>query len=142
MNQHIPGLEVMPQLVMSVTDIKFPSDKFDYLICSHVLEHVRDDTVAMGEILRVLKPGGLAFLQVPIKSGAIAIDEDFTLGPEERQEKYGYSDHVRYYSEKGYVDRLTSCGFEVEVCDYVKSLDARLYALDSNEKLFLCKKPS
>jgi hypothetical protein len=45
-----------------------PDNKFDVLMCNHVLEHVEDYTVALNEIKRILKPGGRTLLQVPISS--------------------------------------------------------------------------
>jgi len=43
-----------------------PDSFFDLIICSHVLEHVPDDVFLIEEITRMLKPGGIAFLNVPI----------------------------------------------------------------------------
>lgn len=51
---------------MDITDITFPANTFDAIVCSHVLEHVNDDHRAMAELFRVLKPGGWAILQVPM----------------------------------------------------------------------------
>ena len=39
---------------------------YDFIFASHVLEHVPDDKKAIQEIRRILKPGGLAILPVPI----------------------------------------------------------------------------
>ncbi|GAA3315441.1 hypothetical protein GCM10020219_031950 [Nonomuraea dietziae] len=38
----------------------FEDNSFDRVIAAEVLEHIHEDTTAMREILRVLKPGGLA----------------------------------------------------------------------------------
>lgn len=38
---------------------------FDRVLCSEVLEHVRDDRQSMAELVRVLKPGGLLAVSVP-----------------------------------------------------------------------------
>jgi glycosyltransferase involved in cell wall biosynthesis len=38
---------------------------FDVVICYHVLEHIKEDHLAIGEIVRVLKPQGVALVQVP-----------------------------------------------------------------------------
>ncbi len=51
---------------MDITAIDFPDDSFDVIYCSHVLEHVPDDALAMRELCRVLRPSGWAILQVPI----------------------------------------------------------------------------
>jgi SAM-dependent methyltransferase len=39
--------------------------RFDWVVCTEVLEHVLDPFGAAGELLRVLRPGGLLFLSVP-----------------------------------------------------------------------------
>lgn len=39
---------------------------YDVVFASHVLEHVPDDSSAIAEIRRILKPGGIAVLPVPI----------------------------------------------------------------------------
>lgn len=49
-----------------ITDIQLPSESFDVVYASHVLEHVPDDRRAVAEIHRILKPGGIAILPVPI----------------------------------------------------------------------------
>lgn len=43
------------------TKIDFPSATFDVVICSQVYEHVDSPEAMMGEILRVLKPGGYCY---------------------------------------------------------------------------------
>lgn len=43
----------------------FQNQTFDAIICTEVLEHVHDPQVFIGELSRVLKPGGLLILSVP-----------------------------------------------------------------------------
>jgi 2-polyprenyl-3-methyl-5-hydroxy-6-metoxy-1,4-benzoquinol methylase len=43
----------------------FEDNQYDVILCNHVLEHIPDDTKAMQELYRVLKPGGMAILQIP-----------------------------------------------------------------------------
>lgn len=50
---------------MEITKIQYPDNTFDIIYCSHVLEHIPNDRLAMAELFRVLKPGGWAMLQVP-----------------------------------------------------------------------------
>lgn len=49
-----------------LTALPFSDGSFDFVYASHVLEHVRDDAKAISEIRRVLRPGGIAILPVPI----------------------------------------------------------------------------
>src|SRR5688500_5115638 len=45
--------------------IPFGHGEFDLVWCSEVLEHIPDVSFALGEIRRVLKPGGRLLLTVP-----------------------------------------------------------------------------
>lgn len=51
---------------VDLRDLPFDDDSYDMVYASHVLEHITEDTDALVEIARVLKPGGLAILPVPI----------------------------------------------------------------------------
>ncbi len=53
------------QIRMNLCASPFGRDKFDLIICYHVLEHIPDDLTAIAEIRRMLKPGGRAYIQVP-----------------------------------------------------------------------------
>lgn len=44
---------------------KIPANRFDYVICTEVLEHTLQPFEAVEEIYRILKPGGRAFVSVP-----------------------------------------------------------------------------
>lgn len=45
--------------------LPFPDNHFDGVILSEILEHVEDDVAGLREVLRVLKPGGVAAITVP-----------------------------------------------------------------------------
>jgi SAM-dependent methyltransferase len=47
------------------TALPFPDHAFDRVICSEMLEHVRDDQRVLNEIARVTRPGGRVALTVP-----------------------------------------------------------------------------
>lgn len=120
-----------------------PDNRYDLVICSHVLEHIEEDLVAMGEILRILKPGGTALLQVPIslrldrtREGIPAPTDD------DRIRLYGQSDHIRIYTAPDYVERLTRTGFQVEQWWAYDALPekAQEFRIDPFEQLFVCHK--
>lgn len=99
--------------VADITSLPFADGAFDAVICNHVLEHVAEDRTAMAELQRVLKPGGWASLQVPMR-GDVPTDEDPTVvDPAERLRRFGQEDHVRLYGYD-YAARLQHAGFEVE----------------------------
>jgi SAM-dependent methyltransferase len=49
-----------------LTGLTFPDSSFDLVYASHVFEHIQDDESAIREVRRVLAPGGLAILPVPM----------------------------------------------------------------------------
>ncbi len=102
-------------VVMDLTQLAFPDDVFDLVMCSHVLEHIPRDRQAMCEIRRVLKPGGRAILQVPLQFELATTLEDLSItDPATRERLYGQPDHVRLYG-RDYLDRLAEAGFVVQV---------------------------
>lgn len=52
----------------SLTELPFQKVSYDTVICSEVIEHIKDDTSAIKEIARVLKPNGVLILSVPYNS--------------------------------------------------------------------------
>lgn len=53
--------------LMDTCKLEFKNNFFDIIICSEVLEHLKDPQAAMKEIYRVLKKGGLAIISTPNK---------------------------------------------------------------------------
>jgi predicted SAM-dependent methyltransferase len=130
---------------MDITKIPYKDNSFNVVICNHVLEHIPNDRLAMSNLYRVLKPGGWAILQVPISLSLDRTYEDPTVtAPDEREKKFGQSDHVRIYA-KDYKDRLENVGFTVEVYSFRKEFgDSTInkYALAKDEDLYLASKSS
>lgn len=59
-----------PDVVHDLNVVPYPlaPDSFDLIVCLHVLEHVEKLVDATGELFRLLKPGGLLFVEVPFFS--------------------------------------------------------------------------
>jgi glycosyltransferase involved in cell wall biosynthesis/SAM-dependent methyltransferase len=55
----------VPVLTGAIESLPFRTDAFDAAIVSEVLEHVLDDTAALREVRRVVRPGGLIAITVP-----------------------------------------------------------------------------
>ena len=122
---------------IDVTALPYPSASFDLVICNHVLEHVPDDGTAMRELCRVLKPKGVAILQVPISANSSATDEDPSIAdPREQERRFGQLDHVRLYGQD-YVQRLTAAGFTVTRLRLAQEYPQ--HGLHPDEELFVCE---
>lgn len=93
----------------------YPTASVDAFICSHVLEHIPNDSKAMHELFRILKPGGWGILMVPIFLRQDEIFEDPTKATTEadRWRYFGQGDHVRLYSKQGFIDRVNAAGLKI-----------------------------
>jgi predicted SAM-dependent methyltransferase len=99
--------------LMDITDLPLLDGSYSLVWCSHVLEHIEDDAKAMSEIFRVLAPGGVAVIMVPIY-GATTYEDWTITEPAERLKHFKQEDHVRLYGQD-MRDRLRAAGFEVQV---------------------------
>jgi len=123
--------------------LPFKNDEFDVILCNHVLEHIPDDTQAMRELYRVLKPGGMGVFQIPQDlNREITFEDDSITDPVERAKIFGQYDHVRVYG-RDYFDKLRSIGFKVDEIDYSASLSEEQvdgYRLAKGEIIPVCYK--
>ncbi len=126
-----------------ICELPFEDDGFNTILCNHVLEHIPNDRKAMKELYRVLRPGGMAILQIPqdLKRETTFEDNNIT-DPKERTKIFGQYDHVRVYG-KDYFDILRSIGFKVEAVDYTSQLteeEVKRFCLAKGELLPVCFK--
>lgn len=104
----------------------YPDESFDFILCSHVLEHIADDIKALRELYRVLSMNGKGIIMSPIQ---LDLEKDYELhrplSNEERWHHYGQKDHLRTYSKNGFMEKIRSVGFDIEeitVKNYSKQL--------------------
>lgn len=102
------------KIKMDITSIELDEETFDFIYCSHVLEHIPDDRKAMRELHRVLKKEGWAILLVPVIAKGKTEEHWPKDTKEERMKYYGHPDHVRNYGTD-YKTRLEESGWDVEV---------------------------
>lgn len=134
----------LAKVKMDIHEIPFVENQFEVVLCNHVLEHVQDDIKAMSEIYRVLKPGGLAILQVPFFSPIpeVTFEDAKITDPREREKAFGQDDHVRKFG-KDYTNRIERSGLKAEASHFAVELDeARVhrYGLVRNEILYIGRK--
>jgi SAM-dependent methyltransferase len=72
-----------------------PPNCFDFVVCSHVVEHLDSLFRGIENALKLVRPGGVAYIAVPCKN----FDQDGELIPD-----YGLDHHRRDYEEPGNSD--------------------------------------
>jgi O-antigen biosynthesis protein len=129
------------------TDIEnmdvFADGSFDFVICSHIMEHVKNDQQAMTEIFRILKISARAIIMTPILIDFDSVDEDPSCTDvAERCRRFGQDDHIRLYSQKVFTERLRKAGFGVEQITGmdIPGADIKKYGLPENIVLYICNK--
>jgi SAM-dependent methyltransferase len=99
--------------VLNIEAIDMPDESWDVVVANHVLEHV-DDRKALAEIRRILAPGGLAILSVPLALGFEHTYENPTVTSRaDRDLHFGQWDHVRVYGADA-AARIAAAGLAVE----------------------------
>jgi SAM-dependent methyltransferase len=126
-----------------ICNLPFEDNSFDFILCNHVLEHIPDDTKAMQELYRILKPGGTGIFQIPQDLSRETTFEDNSItDSKERATIFGQYDHVRVYG-RDYFEKLRSIGFIVDEVNYSKTLSDKTierYRLAKGELIPVVKK--
>lgn len=97
--------------------LPFADNSFSCVLCSQVIEHVPKESPILGELCRVLKPGGRLVLGTP----------DYANWEWVWTEKlYGWfapgayaDEHIAHYTRKELIDLFSGCGFTLEDTRYI-----------------------
>jgi len=126
---------------LDFTSIPLPDASYDVVIAHHVLEHIDDGRRAMRELFRVLRPGGIAVLSVPINASRAQTYENPAMdSPAERAAHFSAPDHRRYYG-LDFAERLAEAGFQVDTFRLPPDQEIR-YGLLRDEWLTIARKPA
>ena len=106
-------------------DLPFEDGFFDRIIASEVLEHIVDDTRAIGELYRVLRSGGTMAVTVPRFFPELV---NWSLSDRYHSVEGG---HVRIYRKSQLEERLTKAGFLVTGHRYTHGLHSPYWWLKS-----------
>jgi len=129
---------------MNITNIVFPDNHFDFIVCNHVLEHISNDRRALSELFRILKPRGYAVLQTPYSSVLAKSFYDPSINTDElRKHYYGQEDHVRFYGSDLF-QKIEKAGFSLRLkrhSEILSESDHYYYGVNPKEDLILVTKP-
>ena len=136
-------LSPLADVKADICNLPFEDNAYDIIFCNHVLEHIPNDTKAIQELFRVLKPGGMGIFQIPQDlSRASTFTDDTIVDQKERAKIFGQYDHVRVYG-RDYFEKLRSIGFKVIEEDYTHKIAPELvekYCLAKGEIIPVCFK--
>ena len=119
------GIEIVEFDLNSHEALPYPADNFDVVTCIETLEHLYPTDHIVAEIHRVLKPGGLAVIDVPRLDSFLNIGL-LTLGFQppgiecSRERRFGainqdsvLTGHVAYFTRRALLEMLRGSGFSI-----------------------------
>jgi O-antigen biosynthesis protein len=111
----------------------FSPGSFDAVIFADVIEHLKDPRRVLNQVRDLLSPGGCIIVSVP-NVAHVSVRLELLKGQFSYEETGILDDtHLRYYTRSSITDLLQSCGYMVELMDWVerKITDRELHeALD------------
>ncbi len=94
------SLPDVPLLHFDLTRCPLPDGSVDAVVLLNVLEHIEDDTAAIVQVHRVLRPGGVAVIEVPAGPGLYDVYDELLM-------------HHRRYRLRELTAKLRRAGFEL-----------------------------
>src|ERR1700738_3757122 len=106
LGEKMPGV---PLIRFNLADSPLPSETYDAMVLLNVLEHIEDDVAATKHVARMLKPGGVAVIEVPA-------------GPELFDDYDRQLQHFRRYTLPGICSVVGQAGLVIERRNYLGAL--------------------
>lgn len=110
------------RLVGSIEHLPFDDASFDGVLCSSVIEYVPDAGQALGEIARVLRPGGLALMTVPNRGALTRWVERIVFAVTRRISSNPWPRYLRHsrwhFTPESFASALSSVGLDVKQTDF------------------------
>jgi len=106
LGEKMPGI---PLVRFNLAESPLPPDSYDAMVLLNVLEHIEDDVAATKHIARMLRPGGVAVIEVPA-------------GPELFDDYDRQLQHFRRYTLPGICGVIERAGLVVERRNYLGAL--------------------
>ena len=111
----------------------FEPETFDFIISSHVIEHVEDDVRVLNESCRALKPGGKLLFNTPNRKRFVRAVIEFFAG----DRVFPFKEHLREYTHEDIKSVISSSDFAGMKCD-IKKIGFSVPT--TSQSGFICKK--
>ncbi|MGW0039796.1 class I SAM-dependent methyltransferase [Gordonia sp. NPDC003376] len=115
---HVPASAKARAEVGDALRLPYADNSFDVVLMSEILEHIPSDEAAIAEMVRILKPGGLAAVTVPRYWPEKVC---WALSDEYHEVEGG---HVRIYKASELAGKLSAAGLEVTGTGHAHALHA------------------
>jgi SAM-dependent methyltransferase len=131
----VPNVDIR----LDLTKAGISNQAFDLIVCNHILEHIKEDGLALEELNRILREDGKLFLTVSTNRKQLT-------GEYRSSAASSFSDTSQdgHYREYGLdlADKLEDLGFSVKVVWYMRQFSQQeaLRLGLKNEVFFICKK--
>lgn len=124
--QNLPGT---PLLQFDLRSCPLPSNTISAIVCLNVLEHIDDDQKALTEIYRILKPGGIAHIEVPASPSCYDIYDEHLM-------------HHRRYTMQELRAKASIAGFQISSYTHLGALVfPAFYAIKRRNRRWLSLPP-
>jgi SAM-dependent methyltransferase len=106
-----------PRVQGSGFHLPFPDASFPCVLCSQVIEHVPKESPILGELVRVLQPGGRLVLGTPDYANWEWVVTEWLYG---KVAPGAYADeHIAHYTRTELIERFAAMGFTHEATRYI-----------------------
>lgn len=95
------ALPTIPLLRFDLLHCPLPDNSIDAIVILNVLEHIENDALALQQIHRILKPGGVAIIEVPAGPGLYDIYDKVLM-------------HYRRYTRADLTKLVSQIGFKIK----------------------------
>jgi ubiquinone/menaquinone biosynthesis C-methylase UbiE len=103
----------------SADRLPFADASFSTVVCSEVIEHIPDRPEVLGEMTRVLRPGGVLILGTPDYGRRLWRALEWAYG---KVLPDAYADeHITHFTRQSLAQRLRRAGYEILDCRYLMS---------------------
>jgi ubiquinone/menaquinone biosynthesis C-methylase UbiE len=105
LNQCHKRLPDVPLFQLDIVNCKMKSDIFDAITCLNVLEHIEDDSEALKQMNRILKPTGVIIATVPLAPNLYDLYDEIHY-------------HLRRYRFNEFQKKFINAGFRILKSNY------------------------